>query len=133
MSPVSETPSRGVAIATILLVDDDENSRILRDGACAPRLSRHHGQRRVDAIRVAREVRPNVILLDIVMDGVDGNATMRALRADPITRSIPSFALTARGLSHQRREMLDAGFDDVLVKPLPPKSVILVVEKALGR
>ena len=134
MSPITETPPRGIALATILLVDDDENSRIIFATALA-----HCGYHVItasdgwDAIRVAREMHPSVILLDIVMDGMDGNETMRALRADPATARIPAVAVTARALLHQRLEMLDAGFNEVLAKPVAPRTVVSAIEKVLGR
>ncbi|MEO8431312.1 MAG: ATP-binding protein [Acidobacteriota bacterium] len=70
------------------------------------------------AVATAREHRPDVVLLDIGMPGMDGHAVARRLRADAIGRSALLVALTGYGQESDRRLSREAGFDHHLVKPV---------------
>lgn len=68
-------------------------------------------------IEKARSFRPDVVLCDIGLPGMDGYGVARALRADPETSSIFLIALTGYGQDEDRRRALEAGFDAHLIKP----------------
>jgi CheY-like chemotaxis protein len=70
------------------------------------------------AVRVASLTRPDIILMDIAMPGVDGLEATRKLRADETLRSVPVIALTAYDTGGFRRAAADAGFDGYLTKPI---------------
>ncbi|HEY0322937.1 MAG TPA: response regulator [Pyrinomonadaceae bacterium] len=70
------------------------------------------------AVRVAALTRPDIILMDIAMPGVDGLEATRKLRADETLRNIPVIALTAYDTGGFRRAAADAGFDGYLTKPI---------------
>jgi CheY-like chemotaxis protein len=70
------------------------------------------------AVRVAGLTKPDIILMDIAMPGVDGLEATRKLRADQTLRSIPVIALTAYNTGGFRRAAADAGFDGYLTKPI---------------
>lgn len=70
------------------------------------------------AVRVATMTRPDIILMDIAMPGVDGLEATRKLREDETLRSIPVIALTAYDTGGFRRAAADAGFDGYLAKPV---------------
>ncbi|WAC46833.1 response regulator [Asticcacaulis sp. SL142] len=70
------------------------------------------------ALQIAREFRPDVILLDIGMPGMDGIAVCQGLRAAPETRSVKIIAQTGWGDDAMRRKTAEAGFDLHLVKPV---------------
>ena len=88
----------GAEAKLLLLVDDDDD---IRDVAAAA-LELVNGFRIVtasnglDALRQAKEHRPDGIVLDVMMPGMDGLETVRRLRADPATADIPVILLTAR-------------------------------------
>lgn len=69
-------------------------------------------------VRVAALTRPDIILMDIAMPGVDGLEATRKLRADETLRNIPVIALTAYDTGGFRRAAADAGFDGYLTKPI---------------
>lgn len=69
-------------------------------------------------IHVAALTRPDIILMDIAMPGVDGLEATRKLRQDASLRSIPIIALTAYDTGGFRRAAADAGFDGYLTKPI---------------
>ncbi len=69
-----------------------------------------------EALRLAREHRPYLILLDVMMPVLDGWGAIRALKSDPETSSIPVVALTALPLAEHR--VHEAGFAGLLTKPV---------------
>lgn len=68
----------------------------------------------------AREERPDVVLLDMMMPGMDGIETFRALKGDPETASIPVVFLTAKAGSSEADRVRNLGAHGVLVKPFDP-------------
>ena len=103
----------------ILLVEDDELNRdSLR------RLLRRRGYdivRAVDgeeALSIARAERPDVIMMDMRLPGIDGWEATRQLKADPETRAILTIALTAHAMASDRDKALAAGCDDHDTKPI---------------
>ena len=75
------------------------------------------------AVRKAREQQPDVVLLDMMMPGMDGLATFRALREDPETAEIPVVFLTAKVMSADVNRLKDLGARGVLVKPFDPMTL----------
>jgi PAS domain S-box-containing protein len=72
------------------------------------------------ALDAARSKRPDIVLLDISMPGMDGFAVARGLRSQPELREIRVVALTGYGQLEDRRRSREAGFDEHLVKPVSP-------------
>ena len=107
------------APAKILVVDDTPHNIRLLEAILLPRgyavVAATSGPEALEL--VARE-RPDLVLLDIVMPGMDGHAACRRLRADPATARIPVVALTAFAMKDDERRFLGAGFDGYMVKPL---------------
>lgn len=71
-------------------------------------------------LALARDERPDLILCDVQMPGMDGHALARALRADPALRKIPLLAVTALARDADRDAALSSGFDAVFTKPIEP-------------
>lgn len=118
----------------VLLVDDNEDCRIIYGSTL-----RHAGYtvelavNGEECVEQARANPPGLILLDLGMPRMDGRAAIRKLKADPATADIPVVAVSARVNLDQRRETLDDGFTDVLLKPLTPADVLATVERLLPR
>jgi PAS domain S-box-containing protein len=70
------------------------------------------------ALEAARGNRPEIVLLDITMPGIDGMGVVRRLRQDPRFEEVPFVAVTGRGSEEDRRASREAGFDEHLVKPV---------------
>jgi two-component system, cell cycle response regulator DivK len=85
------------------------------------------------AIERAREVQPDLILMDISIPEVDGWEATRVLKGDPATSKIPIVALTAHAMAEDRRRAQDVGFDGYLAKPVPPRDVVEEVHRFLRR
>jgi PAS domain S-box-containing protein len=75
------------------------------------------------ALEAARSRRPDIVLLDISMPGMDGFTVARRLRSEPGLRQIRVVALTGFGQQDDRRRTREAGFDDHLVKPVSPEDL----------
>lgn len=110
---------------SILVVDD------MRDTADTLRLILEHEGHAVavayngdDCLATLKTFRPNVVLCDIGLPGkLDGYAIARAVRSDPLLRSIFLIAITGYGSEHDREEAKQAGFDDHLIKPVSFEAV----------
>jgi signal transduction histidine kinase/DNA-binding response OmpR family regulator len=103
----------------VLVVDDnvdaaDSLAMLLRLGGCEVRLA-HAGP---DAVAEAQAFRPEVVVLDIGLPGMDGYEVAGRLRADPATRGAVLVAVTGYGREEDRARSRQAGFDHHLVKPV---------------
>ncbi|HZG43216.1 MAG TPA: response regulator, partial [Longimicrobium sp.] len=85
-----------------------------------------------DGIRVARELIPALILMDVAMPGMDGWEATRILKADENTSAIPVIALTAHAMTEDRKRAEEVGCDGYLSKPVEPRRVVQEVERLLG-
>ncbi len=82
-----------------------------------------------EAVRAAREHRPDAILMDIGMPGMDGVQAAQAIKSDSATAPIPIIALTGQSLIRSWSELRQAGFASYLTKPCEPSRVRAEVEK----
>jgi two-component system, cell cycle response regulator DivK len=103
----------------ILVVEDnDKNLKLERD------VLQFHGYRTLEArtaeeaIALAAEHRPDLVLMDIQLPDVDGIEALARLRANPSTEAIRVVALTAFAMASDEQRLLAAGFDGYLSKPI---------------
>jgi CheY-like chemotaxis protein len=75
----------------------------------------------------------DIVLMDIMMPGMDGFGTMRAIRRMPRFRSLPIVAVTAKAMKGDREKTLDAGAWDYLSKPVEPARMLSVMRAWLLR
>ena len=83
-------------------------------------------------LRLARELKPALIVLDIQLPGLDGMAVARALRADPATSSIKIIALTALAMKGDEQRVREAGCDAYLAKPFRYQDLQDLVQRLLS-
>ena len=121
-------------MVTILVVEDNEPSR----DALARRL-RRRGYRVVlaadgrEAVTVAFEAQPNLILMDLGLPGIDGWEATRRVKASPATRQIPIIVLSAHATTHDRDLAIAAGGDDFDTKPVRFEQLIDKIETLLAK
>lgn len=84
------------------------------------------------ALEIAKEVRPDIVLLDIQLPGMDGIDILRELRAMEETRTARVIALTAYAMKGDRETFLDKGFDDYVAKPIKVKELLAVIEHQIS-
>jgi phosphate regulon transcriptional regulator PhoB len=77
--------------------------------------------------------RPDLVILDLMLPGIDGLEICRVVKGDPATRAIPIIMLTAKGTETDRVVGLELGADDYVVKPFSPRELIARVKAILRR
>jgi two-component system cell cycle response regulator DivK len=118
----------------ILIIEDHEkNRKLMREVLQVTGYRTVEAETAEDGIRVAREARPALVLMDLQLPGMDGFAALAALRADGATQAIPVIAVTASAMSHQRPQILAAGFDGYQTKPISVREFLQVVREMLDR
>ncbi len=119
----------------VLIIDDEDDIRRI---ACLS-LTRVGKMEVVDAsgglegVRKAASERPDAILLDVMMPGLDGPATLSALRSNPATAEIPVVFLTAKAMASEIERLMGLGARGVLTKPFDPMSLPQELKTCLGR
>jgi CheY-like chemotaxis protein len=98
--------------------DNERNLKLVRDVlrfAGYDVISARSGEQ---GVALARERKPDLVLMDLQLPTMDGTEALRILREDPITREIPVVAVTAFAMKDDRERALYAGFDSYLEKPI---------------
>jgi two-component system phosphate regulon response regulator PhoB len=118
----------------ILVVDDEPDALEilgfkLKEAGFVPLFAKD-GTR---ALAAARDDRPALIVLDLMLPEVDGLEVCKILRRDPATASIPILMLTARAAEMDRVLGLELGADDYVTKPFSPRELVLRIKKLLVR
>jgi twitching motility two-component system response regulator PilH len=120
-------------VALVLIVDDSPT-----DVHVMQKALEKHGVRTASAsdggegLRLARELHPDLILMDIVMPGVNGFQATRQLANDPATRTIPVIMVTSKAQETDRIWGLRQGAVDYLVKPVVTEQLLLKAQAALA-
>ena len=116
----------------ILMVEDNPlNAKLARDVLVATGYQMLESTTAEEGLALARERRPDLILMDIRLPGMDGATAVRELKGDPATRHIPVVAMTASVMPAEREDFLAAGFDGYQAKPISVKGLLAEVRKLL--
>jgi PAS domain S-box-containing protein len=120
---------------TVLYVEDNEVNAVLMRAMLArlPVVQLEHTVSPLQALEMARALRPQLLLLDIQLPEIDGFELLRRLRADPATRHTPAIAVSAAAMPADIERALQAGFDDYLTKPLDLGELLQAVQQHLHR
>lgn len=86
----------------------------------------------IEAIERARAERPDLIIMDLQLAGMDGFEATRIIKADPTLRHIPVVAMTAYAMSGDRERALAAGCDGYITKPIDTKEFPLTIARYLA-
>ncbi len=120
-------------MSTILIVEDNEkNMKLVRD------ILRHKGHATLEAVtggegvRLARERRPDLILMDIQLPDIDGIAALREIREDATLDAIPVLAVSASVMPDEQHKVVTSGFDAFISKPINLKQFLETVQRFLA-
>ena len=118
----------------ILVVDDEPDALEilafkLKEAGYVPLFAKDGAR----ALTAAREERPALIVLDLMLPEVDGLEVCKILRRDPMTATIPILMLTAKASEMDRVLGLELGADDYVTKPFSPRELVLRIRKLLAR
>ena len=117
----------------ILIVEDNEHNQKL-----ASDVLQFKGYRVLvaptaeEGIPMALKEKPDLVLMDIHLPGMNGIEALARLRADPGTTAIPVFAFTASVMPQDRREITSAGFDGFLSKPIDLKEFLATINATMA-
>ena len=117
----------------ILIIEDNEkNRKLCRDVLQVKGYKTIESETAEEGLDLARSESPALILMDIQLPGIDGITALKQLRADPVTKSIPTIAITASAMTHNRQTLLAEGFDGYQTKPIGLKDFLGEVERVLA-
>jgi CheY-like chemotaxis protein len=118
----------------ILIIEDTENNRVLLTRRLKPR--GHEIITVEDAesgLPLVESEKPDLILMDVGLPGMDGWNATRALKQNPATRHIPVIALTAHAMQGDREKALEAGCDDYETKPIDFNRLFEKIDRLISR
>lgn len=118
----------------ILVVEDHEDTReLLKYNLEAAGLDVRTSSDGHGGLEQAREIKPDLVILDLMLPGIDGLEICRRLKKEPATSHTPVIMLTAKGEEVDRIVGLELGADDYVVKPFSPRELMLRVKAVLRR
>jgi two-component system cell cycle response regulator DivK len=122
------------ATKLILIVEDNElNMKLLRDVLKAYGYATITTEKGAAALTLAREHRPELILLDLQLPDISGYDALRRLKDDEETRNIPVVAVTAFAMAGDERKALASGCDGYVAKPILLRKFLDLVERFIGK
>jgi CheY-like chemotaxis protein len=118
--------------ARILLIEDNPQNRYM---TCFLLEDRGHAVQVAESgpagLQLAAAMRPDLILLDIQLPGMDGHEVARTLKADPLLRAVPIVAVTSYAMLGDREKCLQAGAEGYIEKPIDPDTFVDEIERFL--
>jgi two-component system cell cycle response regulator DivK len=119
-------------LSLILIVEDnDKNLKLVRDVLQVKGYATIEAGTAEGGIALARERKPDLILMDIQLPGMNGIDAIGVLRADPGTAAIPVVAVTASVMPQDRNKITEAGFNAYVGKPINLKDFLDTVRNML--
>jgi two-component system, cell cycle response regulator DivK len=117
----------------ILVVEDhEENRRILRLLLTKAGFELIEAETGEDGVRLAETERPDLILMDIQLPGLDGYEATRRIKANPELRAVPLIVVTSYALSGDDEKAFAAGCDAYVTKPFVPRQLLAKIREYLG-
>src|SRR5687768_5805440 len=137
-APPSPSPCRyateDAPMSTVLIVEDnDKNMKLARDVLQAKGYQTLEAVTGEDGVKLARENKPDLVLMDIQLPGINGIEAFKQIRADAKTKAIPVIALTASVTPTDRSAITAAGFDAFLCKPINLKEFLETVKRLVEK
>jgi CheY-like chemotaxis protein len=117
----------------ILIIEDNElNLELASDLLEANGFAVASAQTAEDGLRLARELLPDLVLMDFSLPGMDGLSATKHLKADPATRHLTVVGLTAHAMRGDDQIALNAGCDGYQTKPIDTRTFIATVKKFIA-
>jgi two-component system cell cycle response regulator DivK len=119
-------------MATILYVEDNAEHRLMMHTLLTSRgFAVELGRNGEEGVKLAKEVHPDLILLDLYMPKMDGFGTMEHLEQDPTTKDIPIIVVSAWPTGDHRERVFDGGARAFVAKPYDTEALIDLINENL--
>jgi two-component system cell cycle response regulator DivK len=119
-------------MARIAIVEDNADNRLLLQAILGDTHELTEYENGIDALDGITRARPELVLLDISLPGLDGTEVLARIRKDAALNGLPVVALTAHAMSGDRERFLAAGFDDYITKPIVDETLLFsTIERLL--
>ena len=109
----------------IAVVEDNPDNRLLVQAILDDQFEIDEYDAGAEALAAFQQARPDLVLLDISLPGMDGTEVLRQIRSSETLRDLPVIALTAHAMSGDREKYLKLGFDDYVTKPILDEKLLL--------
>lgn len=124
----------GAMTEVICVVEDNPDNRMLLRAILDDRYEIVEYEDGVSALAGLLHSRPDLVLLDISLPGMDGMEVLSRVRAEPALRALPVIALTAHAMTGDRARFLDAGFDEYISKPITDEQLLFAaIDRCMRR
>ena len=117
----------------LIFEDNEKNRKLVRDILSFRGYQLLESETAEEGIKLAREKKPALILMDFHLPGMNGIEAFKVLRGDPQTSAIPIIAVTASAMTEDRKRIIDAGFDGLQTKPINVKEFLDTVAATLKK
>ena len=118
----------------LAVVEDNADNRLLLQALLGDRYDLVEYDNGTSALQGIAAHRPDLVLLDISLPGMDGNEILQHIRRDVALQSLPVIALTAHAMAGDREKFLAAGFNDYITKPIVDEThLFAAIERLLGK
>lgn len=118
---------------TVLIVDDESYIREFLAQILSEHFQIAFAKDGIEALEIAKSIKPAIILLDVLMPGQNGIETCKKLREQRESEEIPVIMLTAVNEPEQRIQAFNAGADDYLAKPFLPEELIARINRKIQK
>jgi len=109
----------------LAVVEDNADNRLLIQAILEDLYEITEYETGLEALEGLEEEKPDLILLDISLPGIDGTEVLKRIRDDQSLKSIPVVALTAHAMAGDRERFLSSGFDGYIAKPIEDENILL--------
>ncbi len=119
---------------TIALIEDNPDNRLLVQAILEDEYHILEFETGAEGLEGIKAEVPDLVLLDISLPEMDGKEVLRRMREDEALRNIPVIALTAHAMAGDREALLEAGFDEYVMKPIVDEAVLIeAIERLLEK
>ncbi len=119
-------------MSTILIVEDNEkNMKLVRDILQQKGHVTLEARTGEEGVQLAIDQRPELILMDVQLPGIDGIEALRRIREQSTLHAVPVIAVSASVMPADQRHIVSSGFDAFLMKPISLKPFLAMVERFL--
>lgn len=117
----------------VAVVEDNADNRLLLQALLGDRYELIEYENGFDALAGFATARPDLVLLDISLPGMDGTEILKRVRADQALAGLPVIALTAHAMAGDKEKFLGLGFDDYVTKPIVDETMLFAAIDRLLR